>query len=153
MIPPLRERQEDIIYLTNYFINKYNGILNKSIAEISNELKELLLDYDWPGNVRELDHVIENLVISVDNNETKIDSNHLPIFLRNKILKKQQKKNKANSLPRMLNEIERKVIVEALNRNNWNITKAAEQLGIIRQSISYRIKKLNITKEKDHWDN
>ncbi|SHJ88994.1 arginine utilization regulatory protein [Dethiosulfatibacter aminovorans DSM 17477] len=154
LIPPLRERQEDIQYLTNYFISKYNEILNKNIIEVSNDLKGMLFDYVWPGNVRELDHVIENLVISSDSSETKLTSEHLPGFLKNKILKeKNMRKAGSNSLPETLNELERRLIVEALNRFNWNITKASEYLGIIRQSMIYRIKKLNITKENDYWGN
>lgn len=154
LIPPLRERQEDIQYLTNYFINKYNEILNKNIVEIGNDLKGMLFDYIWPGNVRELDHVIENLVMSSETNETKLIADHLPGFLKNKLLKeKNKRKARSNSLPETLNELERRLIVEALNRFNWNITKASEYLGIIRQSTIYRIKKLNITKEDDFWSN
>ena len=114
----------------------------------------MLFDYIWPGNVRELDHVIENLVISSDTSETKLISEHLPGFLKKKILKeKNKRKARSNSLPETLNELERRLIVEALNRFNWNITKASEYLGIIRQSMIYRIKKLNITKDDDFWGN
>jgi arginine utilization regulatory protein len=150
LIPPLRERKEDISFLTTYFINKYNGILNKNVDETRNELKELLFEYRWPGNVRELEHVIENLVMSVGNNEKRLESGHLPSFLKNKILKdKSTDKKNLNSLPNTLNEIERKLIIESLNKYKWNITKSAEHLGIIRQSLIYRIKKLDIIKEND----
>lgn len=153
LIPPLRERKADISYLITHFINKYNDILNKNVIETSNELKELLFEYRWPGNVRELEHVIENLVLSVENSEKRLESGHLPRFLKNKILKdKNIDKKSVNSLPQTLNEIERKLIVEALNKYNWNITKSAEHLGIIRQSLIYRIKKLEINKENDCWE-
>ena len=150
LIPPLRERKEDISFLSTYFINKYNGILNKNVDETGRELKELLFEYRWPGNIRELEHVIENLVMSAGENEKRLESGHLPSFLKNKILKdKSTDKKNLNSLPNTLNEIERKLIVESLNKYNWNITKSAEHLGIIRQSLIYRVKKLDINKEND----
>lgn len=153
VIPPLRERKDDINYLLNYFISRYSESLDKNIAGVSNELKELLFEYQWPGNVRELENVVENLVISAGKDQAKLDSDNLPRFLRNKILKGRKKDSKAvDSLPKTLNEIERKLIVESLNKFNWNITKSAENLGIIRQSLIYRIKKLDIDKEKDCWE-
>ncbi|SHI80620.1 arginine utilization regulatory protein [Dethiosulfatibacter aminovorans DSM 17477] len=152
VIPPLRERKEDIVYLLNYFISKHSDILDKNIVGMTNELKELLFEYQWPGNVRELEHVVENLVISASSEQTVLDSDNLPRFLRNKILKDKDIDNKTvNSLPQTLNEIERKLIVESLNKFNWNITKSAKHLGIIRQSLIYRMKKLDITKESDLW--
>jgi len=151
-IPPLRERPEDIIFLTNYFINKYNDRLDKHIKIYTADLKELFYDYYWPGNVRELEHVVENLVLHSNDNETELTASHLPNYLRLKLTKEINKSKKnTTSLPLILNEIERKMIVEALNRFNWNITKASGYLGIIRQSLLYRIKKLNITRKDDYW--
>lgn len=151
-IPPLRERPEDIVFLTNFFINKYNEILDKSIKGYANDLRELLYDYVWPGNVRELEHVIENLVINAESSEFELNSSHLPNYLKSKLLKEKNKVRKnAGSLPETLNEAERKIIVEALNRYNWNFTRTSAYLGIIRQSLIYRVKKLDITRDKDFW--
>lgn len=151
-IPPLRERPEDIVFLTNYFISKYNEILDKSIKGYTNDLRELLYDYVWPGNVRELEHVIENLVINAETGEYELNSSHLPNYLKSKLIKEENKTRKnTGSLPYTLNEAERKIIVEALNRFNWNFTRTSAYLGIIRQSLIYRVKKLNITKDKDFW--
>ncbi|MBV1756210.1 MAG: sigma 54-interacting transcriptional regulator [Dethiosulfatibacter sp.] len=151
-IPPLRERPMDIVFLTNFFINKYNEILDKNIKGYSNDLRELLYDYVWPGNVRELEHVIENLVINTEASESELSSSHLPNYLKSKLLKEENKTRKnEGSLPETLNEVERKIIVEALNRFNWNFTRTSAYLGIIRQSLIYRVKKLDITKDKDLW--
>jgi arginine utilization regulatory protein len=151
-IPPLRDRPEDIVFLTNYFISKYNEILDKNIKVYTNDLRELLYDYFWPGNVRELEHVIENLVINAESSESELSSSHLPNYLKSKLVKEQNKTRKnEGSLPETLNETERKIIVEALNRFNWNFTKTSAHLGIIRQSLIYRVKKLDITRDKDFW--
>ncbi len=151
-IPPLRERPMDIAFLTNFFINKYNEILDKSIKGYANDLRELLYDYLWPGNVRELEHVIENLVINTEASESELNSSHLPNYLKSKLVKEENRTRKnTGSLPETLNEAERKIIVEALNRFNWNFTRTSAYLGIIRQSLIYRVKKLDITKDKDLW--
>ena len=151
-IPPLRERPEDIVFLTNFFISKYNEILDKNIKVYANDLRELLYDYFWPGNVRELEHVVENLVINAETSESELSSSHLPNYLKNKLLKETNKNRRSvGSLPETLNEVERKIIVEALNRFNWNFTKTSAYLGIIRQSLIYRVKKLDITRDKDYW--
>ncbi|MDP3385879.1 MAG: sigma 54-interacting transcriptional regulator [Eubacteriales bacterium] len=151
-IPPLRERPEDIVFLTNFFISKYNEILDKHVKGYANDLRALLYDYVWPGNVRELEHVIENLIINAETGESELNSSHLPNYLKSKLIKEENRTRKdAGSLPETLNEAERKIIVEALNRFNWNITKTSSYLGIIRQSLIYRIKRLAITKDKDFW--
>jgi arginine utilization regulatory protein len=151
-IPPLRDRPEDIVFLTNYFISKYNEILDKNIKVYTNDLKELLYDYFWPGNVRELEHVIENLVINAETGESELSSSHLPNYLKSKLVKEKNKtRRNEGTLPETLNEAERKIVVEALNRFNWNFTKTSAYLGIIRQSLIYRVKKLDITRDKDYW--
>jgi arginine utilization regulatory protein len=151
-IPPLRDRPEDIVFLTNYFISKYNEILGKHVKGYTNDLRELLYDYVWPGNVRELEHVIENLVINAESSESELSSSHLPNYLKSKLVKEKNKTRRIEgSLPETLNEAERKIIVEALNRFNWNFTKTSAYLGIIRQSLIYRVKKLDITRDKDYW--
>ncbi|QZY54756.1 sigma-54 interaction domain-containing protein [Crassaminicella profunda] len=146
-IPPLRERPQDILSMSSFFIEKYNNMLNKNIKAFSSELREIMLSYNWPGNVRELEHILENLMIRVRENEKELRTEHLPKYIQTRIIgenacSKIQKKQ--NSLTGTLRDIEKRIILESLNKNEWNISKTSRDLGIIRQSLIYRMKKLGI---------
>ncbi|PAB59240.1 sigma-54 interaction domain-containing protein [Anaeromicrobium sediminis] len=146
-IPPLRERNQDILNMSYFFIKKYNALLNKNVKGFSPELSEIMVSYNWPGNVRELEHVLENLMIRVKQDEKELRIEDIPKYMQSLIMgenaaSKIQKK--ANSLPETLRDIEKRIIVESLNKNDWNISKTSRNLGIIRQSLKYRIKKLGI---------
>lgn len=148
-IPPLRERKEDILTTIEYFIKKYNKVLSKNIKGMSKELKSVMLDYKWPGNVRELEHVIENIMIRTKDNQTELKVLDIPHYIRDSMLgaisKDSVEKNNC-ALPDILRSIEKKLILESLDKNNWNISRATKDLGIIRQSLEYRMKKLKIEK-------
>lgn len=151
-IPPLRERKEDIITTIEFFINKYNKMLNKNIKSISKELREVMMDYKWPGNVRELEHVIENIMIRTTDTQTELKVLDIPHYIREDIIgsisiDKIQKSKRG--LPDILRGIEKELILESLRKNNWNISRATKDLGIIRQSLEYRMKKLKIEKPKE----
>jgi arginine utilization regulatory protein len=75
-IPPLRERKEDIVLLARHFLAKHSRVLNRKVADISNDVLALFNDYDWPGNVRELEHVIEGAINIVVSSRT-IERRHL----------------------------------------------------------------------------
>lgn len=148
-IPPLRERKEDIVSTMEFFINKYNKILNKNIKQMSKELKEAMLDYKWPGNVRELEHVIENMMIRRSDTQTELKVLDIPHYIRDSMMGSisidKIEKNKCG-LPDILRGIEKNLILESLEKNNWNLSRTAKDLGIIRQSLEYRMKKLKIEK-------
>lgn len=149
-IPPLRGRRKDIANLTEVSIKKYNLILHKNVKSLSPELYELLMCYNWPGNVRELEHVMENLMIRVENNQTVLGLAHLPAHLKKmlfsaKVVEKIPAEKPA--LPDTLKKVEKKLILDSLERNKWNYLKTAKELGIIRQSLEYRMKKLGIAKK------
>lgn len=149
-ISPLRERTEDILEIGKFFINKYNNLLSKNVRNFSNELKDELISYNWPGNIRELEHVIENLMIRVDKNEKELRIEHLPKYIQIRIIGKNANnklKKKKGSLSQTLRDIEKQLILESLNKNEWNVSKSSEDLGIIRQSLIYRMKKLEIDKK------
>lgn len=151
-IPPLRERKEDIVTTIEFFINKYNKMLNKNIKSMSKELKEVMIDYKWPGNVRELEHVIENIMIRTIDTQTELKVLDIPHYIREDMIgsisidKIQRSKH---GLPDILRGIEKELILESLKKNNWNISRATKDLGIIRQSLEYRMKKLKIEKPKE----
>ncbi|HWR45947.1 sigma-54 interaction domain-containing protein [Sporomusa sp.] len=148
-IPPLRERQEDILLLAEYFISRFNKVYGKQITKLSADLESIFLNHKWPGNVRELCHVLEN-AISFSENEAILTSSYLPDYFHKQYLLTKRPTSldnlKPQSLPQTLDEVERKLIIDALTINNGNITKAASSLGIHRQNLQVRIKKLNITK-------
>jgi arginine utilization regulatory protein len=148
-IPPLRERKEDIKHLIYFFIRKYNRIMKKNVAIISKNLEELLMNYSWPGNVRELEYIVENLMIKVKSNCNILTLDDLPTHILYNLNQDSidiSVKPGVDSLNHALDELERKMIIQALESTNGNITHAANKLGIIRQSLLYRIKRLKISK-------
>ncbi|WMM23344.1 sigma 54-interacting transcriptional regulator [Tissierella sp. MB52-C2] len=144
-IPSMAERKNDISVLSEYFIRKYNLLFKKNIKEISKDVLYYFMEYTWPGNVRELGNVLEGAMNIVSDKETIlkkedfISSIHI---MEDKPLKKAiilEGKNK--SLPDILEEMEKDIILNALERNENNITKAAKELGIKRQTLQHKLKK------------
>ncbi|MGG1662510.1 sigma-54 interaction domain-containing protein [Brevibacillus sp. NRS-1366] len=149
IIPPLRERKEDVLFLIDYFIHLSSKQLNKNVHGLTERLYELFLQYKWPGNIRELHHVIENLIIRADEGQKKLDINNLPAYLRenmfeNNLLGSSRKSGNRRPLKTVTTAFEENFIRNVLEQADWNITKAAEKIGTTRQSLQYHIKKLNI---------
>ncbi len=145
-VPPLRERKEDIPDLLHHFLDKISQEYGRRIG-ISKAAMSLLSKYDWPGNVREIENLIERMVIMADNDE--IDAGLLPAFLSRQ---KDDEKNgpKSEALSR-IEEMERKEVLAALERNAWNQTRTARELGITPRQIGYRVKKFGLDKlVEDH---
>ncbi|MDF2677446.1 MAG: hypothetical protein K0Q97_1769 [Bacillota bacterium] len=152
-LPPLRMRKEDIKFLTEYYIRKNNKLMNKNVAIVTQNLLNILMNYSWPGNVRELEYIVENLMIKVKSNSNILTLDDLPKHIHN-ILKLHQDSIETDIsigndklLNDVLNDIEKKMILKALEETNWNITHSSKKLGIIRQSLLYRMKRLNISKK------
>jgi DNA-binding NtrC family response regulator len=137
-LPPLRERRKDIPLLIRYFCSKHGS---EKIAFDKDALEALVM-YPWPGNVRELENTVERLLIM--RNSDVITLSELPEKL---------KVNRASEIAIVtlpdegysLEQLEREVVVEALERNSWNQTAAARFLRIPRHTLIYRIEKYNIT--------
>lgn len=150
-IPPLRMRKDDIKFLTEYYIQKNNKLLNKNIAIITQNLMNFLMVYSWPGNVRELEYVVENLMIKVKSNSNILTLDDLPKHIYNILNQAVTESNIKIGDDKLLNdaldEVEKKMILNALDETDWNITHASKKLGIIRQSLLYRMKRLNISKK------
>ncbi len=130
-LPPLRERGRDIILLAEFFLKKYAAKYNKPSLKINQQAIERLLNYPWPGNIRELQHTIEKAVILCESDIIKTDD----LYLR------QLNHFSGNQPFSTLQEMESRMIQQALDKNNGNYTAAAEQLGITRQTLYNRIKK------------
>lgn len=153
-LPPLRERKEDILLFTDYYINEYNIIYGKSVEGITETLVNFFLNYYWEGNVRELKHTIESMV-SLSDSEF-LDINNLPAYMYDRIFSNNNEKNKFEidekvflnfedyNLNKKLEEKEREIILEVLEITKGNKTKAGKILGIPRQTLKYKMDKLNI---------
>lgn len=147
-IPALRDRKEDIITLTEHFIRRYGSIMGKSAVGVDRKLKKILDNYPWPGNIRELENLVENMLVLSENWDKFLTVNHIPEYIKKRFLgpKDLEKDRKFSLLNDELDDLEKKIILKSLEDNGWNYTKTSEALGIIRQSLAYRMKRLNIKK-------
>ncbi|MBG0859297.1 MAG: sigma-54-dependent Fis family transcriptional regulator [Bacteroidales bacterium] len=130
-VPPLRDRVDDIPILANYFLKGYCEKYNKGPMKINTHALEKLANYHWPGNVRELQHSIEKAVIMSDS------ALLLPTDF--------EFKSSARSIPHhemTLVEMERKMILESLKRHGNNLSAAASKLGITRQTLYNKLRKI-----------
>ncbi len=138
-IPPLAERKDDIPLLCYYFLKKYNLLMKKEVAEISEDVIALLMNYDFPGNVRELENIIERGVALT--NGGVIETGHLPEDLRELNIKTFRKKE--GKIP-SLDEQEQAYIQWVLTEVGGNKTLAAQILGIDRVSLWRKLKKYGL---------
>lgn len=138
-IPPLRERKDDIPFLIDHFIKKYD---KGREFKLTDEAQKILLDYDWYGNVRELENTIERAIVI--STEPLITPGSLPPMIKQPAVIKTQSSSNFSETNLTLNEIERKAIINALRQTNGNQTRAAKLLDIPRHVLIYRMKKLGI---------
>ncbi|MGE0020858.1 MAG: sigma-54-dependent transcriptional regulator [Draconibacterium sp.] len=130
-VPPLRERGNDVLVLADFFLKKYASKYNKPNLKINQQAQEKLLKYNWPGNIRELQHTVEKAVILSDNNILKPED-----FFMRPVATVQ---NHATELT--LEEMEKRMINQAISKNQGNLSAAAEQLGITRQTLYNKMKR------------
>ncbi len=136
-MPPLRERKDDIPLLAEHFLKEFARKNKKEIAGIDDEVMKIFLNYDWPGNVRELENIIERAVILCPYDIITVEC--LPNKLRI-MIEEQEKNNDTFNLA----EIEKRIILKALNKTGWNQSKAAELLGISRKQLRTKLKNLGL---------
>jgi DNA-binding NtrC family response regulator len=143
-IPPLRERREDILPLTKYFVQKYNEEFHKNVQRISKGVEDFLKGYDWPGNVRELKNVIERAMILGDGDTLLME--HLPIEILGQASKFGGVIEGIRIPPEgiSLEKVEEALVRQALKITNGNQTKAARLLDISRDALRYRMQKFGI---------
>ncbi len=146
-LPPLRERKEDIPLLVEHFLKKYCDENQKPLRRVSPEAMRHMMDYDWPGNVRELENVVERAVVL--SRDTVVDPSLLPESLIEQASKGSHllsflEPRPGASLFEILDECERRVIVDMLEKTNWNQTEAAERFQVPLSTLNQKIKRLNI---------
>lgn len=140
-IPPLTERREDIMFLTNYFISNYNLRMNKKVISLDDEAKEIFISYDWPGNIRELKNVIEGAFNMVSSNYIKIKD--IPMYLKDRVIDNKLIVGDKIFLNKMVEDYEKRIINEALSLKN-SYTEVANLLGISKQALDYKLKKYKL---------
>jgi len=143
-IPPLRGRPEDILPLTKYFVDRYNREFRRNVTRISPEAEALLLNYSWPGNVRELRNAIERAMILGKGDE--ISPTDLLLEVHGQPAKGQEMAEGIDLPPDgvSLEDVEHRLIKQALQAARGNQTRAAKLLGLSRDALRYRMKKFGL---------
>lgn len=137
-LPPLRERKEDIDLLAQHFLQTYTKKYNKSIHMISEAARKKMINYNWPGNVRELQHAIERAVIMSSSHVLNPEDFFFSPSLQDK------DKSGVQLEDFHLEEVEKILIRKVLQKNNGNITQAANELGLTRSSLYRRLEKYGL---------
>lgn len=143
-LPPLRERGDDVLVLAEHFLRLYQTSMNKNVRGISGGARQKLLAHRWPGNIRELRNAIERALILETSRELQASS--LPDFQVESRLQKNQTVQVApdESLDDALARIERELISNALDQNNFSLGRTADRLKLTRHSLRYRMQRLNM---------
>jgi len=151
-LPPLRERRQDVPLLASHLLGRVRERSGRHVTTISDAALHLLEQYDWPGNVRQLESVIERAVISCDGDV--IEPRHLPRgVVKHGLVGEEIAVPRTNheflELKRRLraqavSELEREFVLEALQRNGWNVTRAAHEVGIQRPNFQALMRKHSI---------
>jgi transcriptional regulator with PAS, ATPase and Fis domain len=142
-LPPLRSRREDIPPLAAHFLKRYSEENGLPVRTLSPEAIRALVDYEWPGNVRELENVIERGVVLSSGATIGVDL--LPGHLTGSSYSSSLLEHSPDaSLFDIMEDIERRIIMDKLERSNWNQTEAAEAFRIPLSTLNQKIKRLNI---------
>jgi DNA-binding NtrC family response regulator len=148
-LPPLRRRREDIPLLVNFFLSKYARENERPVQEISPQALHPLINYSWPGNVRELENVMERAVVLSSGNAIGIDL--LPDYVVGRGSTLPILEDRVDgSLFDIVEDCERRIIVDMLEKSSWNQTEAAERFKVPLSTLNQKIKRLNIEIKKKH---
>lgn len=149
ILPPLRERKEDIPLLTNFFIRKYNRTLSLDVQSVSPEAIALLSTYDWPGNVRDLENAIQSSMILCTGGVIRPE--HLPDRIKGYELAEAQTVTGSggNSIREVNAQMEKELIIEALKKHNFNRTLTAEALNISRKTLFNKMKRYGLSSDEN----
>jgi DNA-binding NtrC family response regulator len=143
-VPPLRERREDIPVLIDYFLKKHTRNTSRLVRGLTPQTKKLMLDYSWPGNVRQLESAIERAILLCEGD--LIDIEDLPLEVRQESSPAAQGVFKLPPEGITFDEVERDLIMQAMEQTDYNITKSAKLLGLTFRTLQYRLEKFGIKK-------
>jgi len=142
VLPPLRTRADDIPALVHYFVDSYNREFRKRVRGVSDDAMRRLKTYGWPGNIRELRNAVERAMLLAEGEELTADLFPVATAPGTRL-------TEAVDLPATgidLEQLERSLVIQALERSAWNQTRAATLLGLNRDQIRYRIEKFKLEK-------
>jgi DNA-binding NtrC family response regulator len=146
-LPPLRQRKEDVPMLAGFFLNRYSEENERPTRRLTPEALRPLLTYSWPGNVRELENVIERAVVL--STGVDVGSELLPDHIAGRAAAFSALERRADaSLFDIMEDCERQIIIEMLEKCNWNQTDAAERFHVPLSTLNQKIKRLNIDIKK-----
>lgn len=150
-IPPLRERRSDIQLLMDYFIKKHTRDTNRKIS-LTSEAKRIFDDYSYPGNVRQLESAIERAILLCENDTITIED--LPPEMTNGLRPASASDELFKLPPEGVNfeDVERSLIMQAMDRTDHNITKSAKLLGLTFRTLQYRLEKFGIKRDGTEED-
>jgi len=152
-LPPLRERKGDLQLLIHHFLRKFSSEIGKEVKGLAQDAMKVLEEYPFPGNVRELENIIERAVVLCEGDviqkvnlelrsaeeERVLDQHIIPLNLE------ELKETKKHVRERAVEPIEKAFVISALKRNNWNVSQAAEDTGMLRPNFHALLKKLGIS--------
>ncbi len=146
MLPPLRERNEDITLLAAFFLKKYTEKFNWPDVRLAPDVAELLMQYKWPGNIRELEHEIER-ALTIAGKGNNINVTYLSERIRGAIRQDDYSFNSQTTLPEAVTRLERMMVSNVLDRTQGNRSKAAKLLGLTRQGLLNKIARYEIKRQ------
>jgi two-component system response regulator AtoC len=141
-LPPLRDRGEDIPLLVGFYVDAYNTEFKKRVRGVAPDAMRQLQSYTWPGNIRELRNAVERAMLLAEGDTLTVDD--FPLGVGGTIRLGERVELPAGGID--LEQLERSLVVQALERTGWNQTKAAALLGVNRDQIRYRIEKFHLEK-------
>jgi DNA-binding NtrC family response regulator len=141
-VPPLRERHDDIPVLIDYFLKKHTRNTSRLIRGLTPDARAVMLDYAWPGNVRQLESAIERAILLAENDLITVED--LPLEVRQEARPGGEGGFKLPPEGISFEEFERNLIEQAMERTDYNITKAAKLLGLTFRTLQYRLEKFGI---------
>ncbi len=143
IIPPLKEHLEDLPEIASIILMRLNQEYGRVVEEISPDAMKSLQKYNWPGNVRELENIIGRSLINMEPEEKLILPKHIPVLSDNS--ENITERNKKGNLNELVDEYEKSIILNALERNKGNKTKTAKDLGISIRALYYKIERYGKT--------
>lgn len=143
-IPPLRQRRDDIAVLMDYFLRKHSANSGGKPMKVSAEARKMLLEYAWPGNVRQLESAIERALLLAESDEITVED--LPMEIRDVARIEGSGGFKLPAEGIDFEQLEKSLLIQAMDQTNWNITRAAKLLGLSFRTMQYRLDKFGLAR-------
>ena len=149
-LPALRERRDDIPALADFFIGKFNKKLNRCISGVDDGVLELFRQYDWPGNIREMENLLERVVVMAKGTIVTLEDIPAEIRTQTELIVQETQDVQAGQFKDFIKsqtcEVEKQLILRSLEECGWNVTHAAQQLGLSRKGLQLKMIKYRLRK-------